>query len=61
MQRADHIPEPPLEPPEQMHPRCPCCFLECDKYYKDWFGRILGCDLCIDEVDAWEEMDNDGL
>ena len=58
MLRADHIPEPPLEPPEEMHPRCPVCGEECDTYYKNKHGEILGCESCIDMKDAWEEMED---
>ena len=61
MLRAEHIPEPPLEPHEEKHPRCPFCGEECEKYYRWRHGTIIGCDNCVEEVDAWEEMDNDGL
>ena len=61
MQRADHIPEPPLEPPEERHPRCPFCGEECEGYYCWPNGAIIGCENCVEEVDAWEEMENDGL
>lgn len=34
---------------------CPMCGGECEKFYKQG-NEIIGCDYCIDEVDAWEEM-----
>ena len=59
MLRADHIPEPPLEPPEERHPRCPVCGEECDTFFENSFGEILGCEACIDIVDAWESEKED--
>ena len=45
------IPEPRLEPQEAA-PRCICpvCGDECGKLYKDLYGSIVGCDVCIEEV-----------
>lgn len=34
---------------------CPVCGKECESFYK--YGReIVGCDMCIKQVDAYEEM-----
>ncbi len=37
-------------------PTCPICGAECEKIYK-WAGEIVGCEECIEEVDAWEVLD----
>jgi hypothetical protein len=58
MRRADHIPELPLEPPEERHPRCPVCGEECDRYYRNEFNDILGCEHCVEEIDAWDEKED---
>jgi hypothetical protein len=45
-------------------PICPVCGEECDTYYRDntyridRHGEILGCENCIDELDAWYEMED---
>lgn len=47
------IPEPDLEPrePEEM-PKCPCCGWECNTLYRARGGEIVGCENCIDTLDA---------
>ena len=35
-------------------PHCPVCGEECEALYKDRFGAIVGCDVCIEELDAWD-------
>lgn len=35
-------------------PHCPVCGEECETLYKDRFGAIVGCDVCIEELDAWD-------
>jgi hypothetical protein len=40
-------------------PICPVCGEECDTYYMDRHGEILGCEACIDIVDAWEAEKED--
>lgn len=57
--RPDHIPEPPLEPLEVRHPRCPVCGDECDRFVKNIWGNIVGCDNCVTEVDAWDELETE--
>lgn len=38
-------PEPPM---------CPLCRHRCDTIYRDSDGVIVGCDHCLEVVDAWE-------
>lgn len=46
------------EPPEQNMPRCPECGEECETIYRGRDGQILGCENCVDALNAydWEEM-----
>lgn len=39
---------------EPRWPRCPVCHGETDTFYKCQ-GEIVGCDNCVDPVDAWDE------
>lgn len=49
------IPERPLEPPEpEENPRCPCCGEECETLYRAFSGAVVGCEKCVDALDAWE-------
>lgn len=49
------IKEPPLTPPEPKNPpRCPVCMAETDTFKRDYWGDIVGCDECIEDVDAWD-------
>lgn len=48
-------PERPAEPKDYKVPRCPVCGEETDTLYKNTYGEIVGCDGCIQTVDAWEE------
>lgn len=50
-------PERPLEPKDYDLPVCPVCGEETDTYYKNKDGVIVGCEFCIDAVDAWEEKE----
>lgn len=34
---------------------CPVCGYACETFYKH-DGEIIGCDICVDKVDAYEEM-----
>lgn len=36
--------------------RCPACGKVCELFYQQ-FGRILGCDRCIREREAWELLE----
>lgn len=45
----------PTEHMEQ--PICPLCFQECETIYKNEYGEILGCDVCVSNFDAWEISD----
>ena len=44
-----------LEPPEQEMPECPVCGDECEKLYKAG-NEIVGCEHCINVIDAYEHM-----
>ncbi len=35
-------------------PRCPCCLSDCEVVYRDKNNVIVGCENCIDTVDAYE-------
>lgn len=39
-------------------PHCPVCGQECETLYRNRYGEIIGCDDCIDAVDAWEVLDD---
>lgn len=53
MRVAGYVPELPLEPdePEAM-PKCPCCGWECNTLYRARGGEIVGCENCVDTLDA---------
>lgn len=38
---------------------CPICGESAEKIYKDRWGDIVGCDNCIEVMDAREVMDDD--
>ncbi len=38
------------EPPA---PRCPICGEECETIYRDRSGECVGCDICMEALDAW--------
>lgn len=47
------MPEPSLDEPEKDGvPRCPCCGWECITLYRGRGGEIVGCENCIDALDA---------
>lgn len=51
-------PERPLEPPEKKDYFCQWCGAENpERYYRDSTGQIIGCEHCIDTLDAaeWED------
>lgn len=41
-------------PPDYTVPTCPVCGQETDTLYSDIYGEIVGCDMCIKLVDAWD-------
>ena len=45
-----------MEPRDYDVPVCPVCGEETDTYYKNKDGVIVGCEFCIETVDAWEEQ-----
>ena len=49
------------DPPDYTVPHCPVCGQECEVLYRNRYGEIIGCDDCIDALDAWEVMDDGDL
>lgn len=49
----------PGPPPEKPMPVCPVCGSECEEFYLDSVNNheIVGCDVCIERVNAamWQE------
>ena len=45
--------------PEYDVPHCPVCGQECEILYKNSYGEVIGCNECIDAVDAWEVQNDD--
>lgn len=44
-----------MEPPEpEAAPICLCCGEECETLYRDRTGLIVGCEHCMETLDAWE-------
>lgn len=43
---------------EPDYPKCPICGAEAEEFYKFDGITIVGCDNCIDKVDAWEEQES---
>ena len=46
--------EPPLEPPEGKPVYCPVCCEEAMKLYRGYWNDIIGCNNCVEEIDADE-------
>lgn len=44
---------------DNSNPICPVCGSETDRFYKNSYGDIVGCEECIVSVDAWEEMSDE--
>lgn len=58
MNNRDFI-ERPLDPPEASPPKCPVCGEECELVYRDADLRWVGCDVCLDALDAWSAFGED--
>ena len=43
--------------PKVKYPSCPVCGEECETYYFDKYGDIIGCDQCVITGNAWEYID----
>ena len=41
---------------EPIYPRCPICNGLCQTIYRTERGEIVGCDCCLTEHDAWEDV-----
>ena len=39
-----------------LDPICPVCGEVCSDVYTDFLGRVVGCDVCLDKRDAYEEL-----
>lgn len=46
---------------EPSWPTCPCCGKECETIYLDKSRYALGCDKCVNAVDAWEWQSGEGV
>lgn len=54
--------EPRLDPPDpDPAPRCPVCGEECETFYIFDETEIVGCDRCIEAVDAIDYADANGF
>lgn len=51
-QKEYDLPERPLEPKEDNLTYCPVCSEEANCLYKDYFGNIVGCNCCIEEIEV---------
>lgn len=41
---------------KEEYPICPICGEICDTVFCDRTGELIGCDECVSEKDAWEEL-----
>lgn len=46
---------------EPERPTCPCCGKECETIYADFSKYVLGCNHCVEAVDAWEWQSGEGI
>ena len=44
-------------PTKARWPRCPVCGDTAETIYKDIWGDIVGCDNCVEALNAWEWND----
>ena len=44
------------EPPEPVEVVCPICGADCRQYYRNLNGEILGCEECVEEINAEEYL-----
>lgn len=40
---------------EPTYPHCPVCGEECETIYRTSDFGIVGCDVCLSTIDAWDE------
>ena len=52
------MPEPRLEPVEEPQPVCPICGEECEYIFTNLLNDVVGCERCLEQVDAWDWMDS---
>lgn len=43
------------DPQEKRMPICPVCGAESETFYRSCLSGVIGCDVCISKVDAYEE------
>lgn len=49
------------DPQDKAMPICPVCWQECETIYRFRdTGDVIGCDECIEAVDAWEYTRTEG-
>ena len=48
----------PSPPPEEPMPECPVCGAETDTFYRDKWGNIVGCEDCVDTVNAFDYLED---
>lgn len=41
---------------EPVEYRCPVCGEECEAIYRNAQGETVGCNECVERVDAWEAL-----
>lgn len=44
----------PGEPPQKPVPVCPVCGWDCNSYFINSNGEVIGCENCVKEMDAYE-------
>lgn len=44
---------------EPKYPVCPVCGEETNTFYRDKAHEIIGCDMCVKTVDAWDYCDEE--
>lgn len=54
-----NIPEPPLEQNLDLPPECPVCGEEAAEIYMDKWGNVVGCNQCVERIDAWEWLEEE--
>ena len=47
----------PAPPEPEPMPKCPVCGAECVTVYRAHDFAVVGCDMCIDAVDAYEWLE----
>ena len=56
---ADKLKDYKLEPDEIPIPRCPICNEETNTFIRGYWGDIIGCDNCTEEIDSYDWRNED--